>query len=276
MVWRSKKDALDRVQKLKTEHPDDPEVEKLFQRTKAALMKSKGDYTDVAESWTAYKRAESELVKTISNEGDKLWDQILSEHPGYIENAFPSPDTKTVTLESLQDKYIILKDVLYPENQFYGASGEYIWHGKPSSGYYFVNIGSRAWLGPYEAIKRFKRAADSGLNDHTKYTILGKIVSITAEIPAAGESTVGTFRDGWVIEPVAVKVPGHVTAIYDSNAESSGRYAGEEMVSKIKDSWYTVKSVPKDASPEKVMEIFMTAIKEKNFDLYLDCINPEY
>ena len=32
MVWRSKRDALDRVQKLKQTYPHDPRVEELFQR----------------------------------------------------------------------------------------------------------------------------------------------------------------------------------------------------------------------------------------------------
>ena len=43
----------------------------------------------------------------------------------------------------------------------------------------------------------------------------------------------------------------------------------------IKDGWYTVKEVPPDVTPERLMEIFMTAIKEKNYKLYLDCIDPE-
>ena len=63
MGWRSKRDALDRVQKLKQTYPHDPRVEDLFQRVKAALMKSKGDYTQVVENWTAYKRNEEALRK---------------------------------------------------------------------------------------------------------------------------------------------------------------------------------------------------------------------
>ena len=43
----------------------------------------------------------------------------------------------------------------------------------------------------------------------------------------------------------------------------------------IKSSWYTVKEIPQDVKPERLMEIFMTAIKEKNYDLYLECISPE-
>ena len=55
-VWRCKNDAVSRVKALKQEFPDDPDVQKLFIRVRTALMKSKGDYTEVNEEWTAYKR----------------------------------------------------------------------------------------------------------------------------------------------------------------------------------------------------------------------------
>ena len=36
-----------------------------------------------------------------------------------------------------------------------------------------------------------------------------------------------------------------------------------------------MKSVPEDVTPEHLVEIFRQAIKEKNYDLYVDCIQPE-
>ena len=277
-IYRSKKDALDRVQILKQTYPDDPGVEKLFQRTKTALMKSKGDYTEVDPSWTKYKTDEANLRKTIAAKGEQEWNRILSSAASpdkIITKEFPIPDPKKISIEELKDSYVVLKDVEYPANQFYGGSGEYIWHGKPSAGYYFVQLDGRNWVGPYEAIKRYRRLVDSSLADVTKFTILGKIVDITAEIPAAGENKTGRFEMGWVVEPVAVQVPDHVVAVYDANAESSGKFIGEDEVAKIKDSWYTVKSIPQNVTPDKLMEIFMMAIKEKNFDLYLECISPD-
>ena len=277
-IYRSKKDALDRVQILKQTYPDDPGVEKLFQRTKTALMKSKGDYTEVDPSWTKYKTDEANLRKTIAAKGEQEWNRILASAAApdkIITKEFPIPDPKKISIEELKDSYVVLKDVEYPANQFYGGSGEYIWHGKPSAGYYFVQLDGRNWVGPYEAIKRYRRLVDSSLADVTKFTILGKIVDITAEIPAAGENKTGRFEMGWVVEPVAVQVPGHVVAVYDANAESSGKFIGEDEVAKIKDSWYTVKSIPQNVTPDKLMEIFMMAIKEKNFDLYLECISPD-
>lgn len=275
MVWRSKKDALSRVQKLKEQYPDDPEVEKLFQRTKAALMKSKGCVTKVDPQWTKYKRDESELRKTVSELGEAEWKKILASGVDSIDKEFPAPDFKKVSVEDLAGRYVVLNDISYPGNQFYGATGEYVWHGKPSSGYYYVDIGGREWLGPYEAIKRYRRNVDASLADINTYTVIGKIVDITAEIPMAGEERKGKFQMGWVVEPVAIKVPGHVVAVYDEKSDSSGYFSGEDKVADIKSSWYTVKEIPQDVKPERLMEIFMTAIKEKNFDLYLECISPE-
>ncbi|MBQ8706593.1 MAG: hypothetical protein IJ523_00720 [Succinivibrionaceae bacterium] len=275
-IYRSKKDALDRVQKLKQEYPNDPRVELLFQRTKTALMKSKGDYKQVDPLWTKYKRDEAELVKTIAGISEKEWNSLLAARKDRLENEFPAPDIKKIMLPDIKGKYVLLKDVIYPNNQFYGATGEFIWHGKPSSGYYYVEIDGRDWLGPYEAIKRYRRSVDSSLEDNLKFDVLAVVDEVTSEIPSSSQEKKGSYYMGWVVKPVAVYVPGHVLGVYDEKRESSGVYAGEEQVDKIKEGWYTYKSVPDDVTPEKLMEIFMMAIKEKNYDLYVACINPRW
>ena len=73
---------------------------------------------------------------------------------------------------------------------------------------------------------------------------------------------------------MALYVPDHCMALYDPNHESSGVFVGEEGVQRIKESRYSVTSVPDDVTPERLMEIFVTAIKEKNFKLYCSCIDP--
>ena len=276
-VYRSKKTALDRIQQLKLKYPDDPRVEELFQRTKTALMKSKGDFTKVDPSWLKYKENESALKKIIAETSRNEWDNLLKKYSdSIIDKEFPIPDTGKVMLPDIQDKMVLLKDVRYPDNQFYGGTGEYVWHGAPSSGYYFVALDRRQWLGPYEAVKRYRRSVDTELADITKYTILGRITDITAEIPSADIKKVGTHQTGWVVEPVAVYVQDHVMAVYDPDKESSGVFAGESKVAEIKNSWFTYREIPNDVTPEKLTEIFMMAIKEKNYDLYVACINPQW
>ena len=276
MVWRSRQAAMERVQQLKTEFPDDPDVEALYQRVRVALMKSMGEYAEVSADWTLYKRNEENLRKLISAESKVAWEALLKKHAGsMLSKVYPAPNPDSVGLDSLKGTYVLLEDVEYPAHQFYGATGEFVHCGKPSSGYYFVNIGGRDWLGPYEAVKRYRRNVDSSLADVRKWTLLGEIVNLTAEIPQAGEDKTGNFQYGWVVKPVALYVPGHVMSVYAPDKESSGAFVGEEKVGAIKEGWYTVKEVPADVTPERLMEIFMTAIKEKNYALYADCIDPQ-
>ena len=108
-----------------------------------------------------------------------------------------------------------------------------------------------------------------------EWTVLGEITDITMEVPEAGEQKVGSAVYAPVVEPIALYVPGHVIGLYDPESETSGRFVGEEEVAGIKESWYTEKSVPEDVTPERLVEIFRQAIKEKNYELYEDCIQPE-
>jgi len=276
MVWRAKQDALDRVMKLKTEFPDDPEIEKLFQRVRSALMKSKGDFTEVVTGWTDYKRNEETLRKIISEAADKEWAAVLEKNKDKVlAKSFPAPSPMEVRLEQVKGKLVVLEDVEYPAHQFYGATGEYVYCGKPSLGFYFLAIASRNWLGPYEAVKRYRRNVNSALEDVKKWSVIGEIVNVAYENPHPGEDSVGNMHPGWEVKPIALYVPGHVMAVRDDAGEATGRYIGEEKVAAIKDGWYTVKEIPADVTPDRLMEIFMIAIKEKNYKLYLDCIDPE-
>ncbi len=276
MVWRAKNDALDRVQALKIEFPEDPDVEKLFQRVRAALMKSKGDFTEVSADWTIYKRNEENLRKIISAAAEKEWTAFLEKQKDKIlPKSFPTPDHKEVSLNDLKGKYVLLDDVEYPGHQFYGATGEYVFCGKPSIGFYYVDIARRDWLGPYEAVKRYRRNVNSALEDVKKWTVIGEIVDITLENPHPSENAVGNLQYGWEVKPLALYVPGHVMAVRETTGDVTGRYIGEEKVETIKDGWYTVKSVPADVTPERLMEIFLAAIKEKNYKLYCECIDPD-
>ena len=275
-VWRSKQDAVSRVRRLKEAYPDNPDVEKLFLRVRTALMKSKGDYTEVAAEWTAYKRNEEALRQTVAKLGETEWKRLLGEHAGKVlQKAFPTPDSAKVTVDALDGTVVVLDDIRYPMNQFYGVSGEYIHTGRPSAGFYFLQISSRDWLGPYEAVKRYRRNVDSGLQDVEKWTVLGKIVDVTMENPRPNEDGVGNAYYGWVVQPIALYVPGCVLAVRDKEGAETGRFIGEEKVEEIKNGWYTVKEIPENVTPERLMEIFMTAIKEKNYKLYCACIDPE-
>jgi len=110
--------------------------------------------------------------------------------------------------------------------------------------------------------------------DVKEWTVIGKISDIACESPDANETQLLAPVMAWEVEPIALYVPGHVLAVYDENGEHSGKFIDEEKVAAMKEAWYTVKEVPADVTPERLVEIFMYAIKEKNYDLYVDCIDP--
>ena len=275
-IFRSKEDALSRIKILNEFAPDDPRVKDLFERARKCTMGSAGNFADISDDMLAYLRNEEELKATFSKKSEDAWNEIVSQYKDKcLEKIYPAPDVMSESIDDLTGKYVVLDEVRYPANQFMGVTGEYIYVGKRSSGMYFIKINSRKWLGPYEAVKRYRRQIDATLAEVDVWTVLGEITGLTMEVPEAGEKKVGGPVFAVVVEPVALYVPGHTLGLYSEERETSGYFVGEDEVAAIKDSWFTVKSVPDDVTPERLVEIFCQAIKEKNYDLYLNCIQPE-
>ncbi len=275
-IFRSKEDALSRIMILNEFAPDDPRVKNLFERARACIVGATGNFIDITHDMIVYLENEENIRKLYSEKSENAWNRLVSQYQDrMLQKVYPAPDVMRTSLEELRGKYVVLDEVRYPGNQFMGVTGEYIYMGKRSSGMYFIKIDTRRWLGPYEAVKRYRRLVDSTMMEVDKWTVLGEITDLTMEIPEAGEKKVGGPVYAPVVEPIALYVPGHVLGLYDGELENSGYFEGEEEVAAIKESWYTEKSVPEDVTPERLVEIFRQAIKEKNYDLYVDCIQPE-
>jgi hypothetical protein len=271
--YRNKRDAVDRVKRLVQGYPDDPAVQALFQRTRTALLKSKGDYMEITPAMTAYRRNEQEMRERFSRMSAEAWQKKISSVET-LSPVFPTPDPMEVVPSDIIGKYVVISDVVYPSNQFVGATGEYAFAGKPSTGFYFIQLNTRRWLAPYEAVKRFRRQVDASIGDTISFKVLGKVTGVVMESPDASQNKKAPFVWGWVVQPETLYVDGRVMASYDPSVEQASAFVGEESVNDIKQSWYTVKSIPPDVTPERLMDIFQAAIKEKNFELYQQCINP--
>lgn len=269
----NKRETLERVQRLAKQYPDDPAVQDLVRRTKAALMRSKGDFIEITPEMVAYKKNEAVMRERLRQMNREAWEKLLAA-AAPLTDIFPTPVPEQVNLEDYYGKYVVLPEVRYPENEFVGATGEYISVGKLSSGYYFLSLEGRNWVGPYEAIKRYRGLVDSTLGENLKFTVLGKITGLVRESPDADREKQSPFAWGWIVTPEAIYAGERVVAVYDEKRENSGYFQGEDQIESIKDSWYTVKSVPDNVDPKRLMEIFCAAIKEKNFKLYQDCIYP--
>jgi cell fate (sporulation/competence/biofilm development) regulator YlbF (YheA/YmcA/DUF963 family) len=271
-------EALNRIRALKEKYPGDPAVEALFRRGRAALMKSKGDFIDITPAMLAYRENEQKLKSIFGRLADEEWkrfaESVLSG-PTTIAKPFPAPDREKISLDEILGRYVILDDFEYPANQFVDIGREFVFAGSGALGWYFVEISDRSWLGPYEALKRYRRLVNRDFPEGGKWTLLGRISGIELAIPQAEKTKTIAPRWGWVVEPVAIYIPGITFAVCDETSGTGGVFAGEERMEEIKGPLYTVRSIPADVTPERLVEILATAVKEKNFDLFLDCIAPE-
>mgnify|MGYP000843541087 CR=1 FL=1 len=271
-------EALKRIKELKEKYPDDPAVESLFQRGRLALMKSKGDFMEITPDMLVYRENEKKLKQLFGDIADREWKQFTEDilaGPTALPKAFPAPDRTQVSIEDIRESYVILDEFEYPANQFIDLGREFVSVGSGARGYYFVEISNRNWLGPYEAVKRYRRLINRDFPEEGKWTLLGRITGIEMVIPQAEKVKTVAPQWGWVVTPVALYIPGVTFAFYDSANELGGSFAGEERMEEIKDPLYTVRYVPRDVEPERLVEIFAASVKEKNFELFLDCIDPD-
>ena len=275
-VFRNKEDALGRIKMLMEFDSNDERILNLYDRAKNCVKGGAGNIVIVDPSYLVYLENEESLRSHYAEVSEKAWKDILDANKeNVLERIFPTPDLKKYTIDDMKDKIVILDDVRYPENQFYGALGEFIWCGTRSDGMYFIRIDGREWLGPYEAVKRYRRQVDTTMMEVKSWSVIGKITDIAFESPDASETQITPPMMAWEIQPIALYVPGHIMGVYDENGEHTGKFIDEEKLDALKDSFYTIKEIPDDVTPERLVEIYMTAIKEKNYPLYLDCIDPE-
>ena len=270
--------ALERIKALKEKYPDDSAVEDLFQRARTALMASKGDSMEITPAMLAYRDNEKQVTEVFKKEAVAAWEKMLEEvkaSPDPILKALPAPSPREISNKAIKDKYVVLEDFQYPTNAFMAMGREYVFVGSGTSGYYYVDISGRNWLGPYEAVKRYRRLVNSDVPEGGSWTLVGRVVGSQLAVPQAEkEKTIPAFW-GWVVEPVAIYVPDKTFALYQPDLESGGVFAGEEQMENIKGQFYTVKEIPDDVTPERLLEIYSMAMKEKNYPLFLDCIDPD-
>ncbi len=269
-------EALKRIKELKEKYPDDPAVEALFARARTALMGSKGDFVEITPEMLRYRDQERKIVELFSKEAAA---QIAAwkgrAGPRLLAQALPAPGFREPAGRGMPGKYVVLDGLEYPANQFTDLGREFVSWGTPARGMYYVQIDTPSWRGAYEALKRYRRLVDTGLAEGTPLSVAGRVEGAELAVPEAGRKRFGGAFWGWVVVPEAIWVDGRAFAAADRNAELGGRFAGEERMEEITGPLYSVKSIPADVTPERLVEIFATAIKEKNLKLYLDCIDPK-
>ncbi len=271
-------EALKRIKKLKIRYPDNAKVEALFQRARNILKGSKGETMTIKPEMLAYRRSEQELKKIFAGKADAKLKTLKAGIAGekkMLASAFTAPSHREVDADDLVGKYVVLTEFDYPRNEYTAFKGQYVFVGSGAKGFYYVELSNRAWRGAYEALRRYRRLINRDLPEDGKWTLIGKVTGLELMIPQAGKRKTESAHWGWGVEPVAIYVPGCTLAIADAKHELGGSFAGESEMEKIKGAMYTVKSIPDNVTPEELTAIYITAIKEKNYPLFLECINPD-
>jgi hypothetical protein len=272
------REALERIAKLKQAFPNHPKVLELFERARKALLQSKGETTEIPPDMLRYRENEVKLRKMFAERGEQewtAWSDAKHKTARFLEKPFPPPDHAEVDYEEVIGHYVVLEDFFYPSNEFRDLGRQFVFVGSGTRGYYFVQLSNRAWLGAYEAVRRYKRLICHDVPEGGRWTIVGRITGLEMLVPEAGEEKTRSAAWGWNVVPEAIYVPDRTFAVADGELELGGAFAGEADMEALKSGLYTVTSIPEDATPERLAEIYAIAIKEKNYPLYLDCIDPD-
>lgn len=269
------KEAMSRVRALKTAHPTDPAVEKLFQRVKKCVMASKGGFITITPEMLAYRENEQKLAQKVGKIADQEWSdrlKALTDSGELILKPFPAPDPMDCDPDKVIGKRVLIQDFAYPRNEFTDIGGQFCFAGSAMKGFYFFKLSCRSWLGVYEALKRYRRAVSSDIGE--KWTVLGRVENVNLLIPQAGEEKTMSAWFGWLVIPEAIYIPGRLLTMVDLESELAGEFAGESRIEELKSEFYTYKSIPDGVEPTELVRILATVVKERNYKLYLECIDP--
>ena len=271
------REALRRIKALHAKYPDHPKVKEIFERARKAIIASKGETVEIKPGAIAFRENAKKLRQLFAAEADKQFRAYLDKvkaQKNAITKAFPPPDPTKTSVSSMEGRTVVIQGFRYPDNEFRSFGSQYCFVGSGARGYYYVELNNRAWFGAREALRRYCRALGTEVPQEVEWTVFGKIIGVHLLIPQAGKKKTKSAFVGWLVEPGALYVPGYTFAVADAELELGGRFAGEDRVDEIKGPMYSVREVPKDATPERLVAIFGTAIMEKNHTLYLDCIDP--
>jgi len=269
------KRALQKVSDLRKRFPEDTRVRSLFDRARAAAKKLQGVTLEITPAMLAYREQKEKNAERLAGVSVEAWEayrQQVAGGAGAIVEALPAPNPESVPLSDIRDSAVVLEGVRYPDDLFKHYGLQVIAVGSPERGYYFIDVSHRRFIAAYEAIRRYQRRVTDQIPD--TWTLVGRVVSVQVMVPETGGVQIGAAYPGWIVEPEAIYVPGKVFAAADPDHELGGSFAGEAEMMEILADQFTVREVPEGVTPEALVGVFLTALKERNYELYLDCIDP--
>ena len=264
-------EAMSRVKQLKQSFGGREDVEALFERVRAALLASKGQGFAITPAMLAYRDQEQQIVAALASRADGAWDALRGDAR---TDVFPVPSPRTVDLEDLIGSRVVLSEVRYPDSEFSDTGHQYLAVGDAQRCFWFVDLSCRGWQTAYAALRTFRDTISGDLPQ--PWTVLGEVRDVALLVPQAGAEKRLSAALGWRVEPLAIYVAGRVLALAAAPDAERGSFAGEEQAETLRAGAYTVTEIPDGASPQEVLRVFATAIKEKNFPLYQACLHEHW
>jgi hypothetical protein len=216
-------------------------------------------------------------VARLVEAGDAAWKTLQAElaaDKGAIVSSFPAPDSAAVPADQVIGRRVVIEGVRYPDNQFMESGREFLFVGDGQKGYYYLDLSGRGWRTAYAALRRFRSFVTDDLP--LPWLVVGTITGLDLIVPQAGLERTMAAQYGWVVEPEAILVPDRTVAWRAPEGESQGSFAGEDELAAMRAEHYTVTAIPEDVEPMDLIRIFATAIKERNWDLYIAAVDESW
>lgn len=271
------KEAMRRVAAMKKDFPDDPAVKAMVERIRVALIASRGESFRITPKMVAYREAQQRITSTLYDMAQASWADTLAAmraDGGLIDTPLPAPSYRDTPPDSVIGHAVLLEGLIdYPAREFRSAGRSYLAVGKSSAGYYFVDLSGTGWRSAYSAVREYQRLVSS--DTPGPWDMIGRVTGLDLMVPEAGEDTRMSAEFGWVVEPVAIRLPERTVALA-TDGEVSGGFAGQDRLEALKAESYSVTSVPDDADAIEVLRAYIAAVKERNYDFYVSLVDPDW
>ncbi|HMO15993.1 MAG TPA: hypothetical protein PKD64_18455 [Pirellulaceae bacterium] len=265
--------AFELVRALSERDSGNPDVVELVEEARGYYNRAKGERFEITPEMLAYRSRQSDLETKLGTYADQAWQVIQdadARDPNVVSTLFPVKFGADDDVEDHTGKVVTLQDVDWESALFVQTGNNWIPVGSPTQGYYYIDGSSQEYNQLYAALQRYREQVKSQLGP--RLTFRGTIKAPAMLSADAKDDKPGTPQLGWSIQVNGIHVPSVVTVVLDDDHAEGARFIGEDKLSEWRT--FSVNSIPKDADPISLVKIYIDAIKEKNWELHLACLDP--
>lgn len=274
----SERKIFRQLQEFAQKYPGDEKVKALIERGKVAYQASGGNRFVITEEMLAYRDRGEKIESAIGSAADKAWAALQEEQKALlIEKPFPAPDPLDVDETEMIGKRVLLEGIRYEEQLFVENGCNYVAAGDPTKGCYFIAGSSQRFNALFEAMRRYRTAVKETLPAEWSFVCeLNGPEMLTPGGGGGGALGGGgegfSSHVGWTANPIAIYIPGTLFVSLDETHDQGASFAGEAELSNLLS--FSITEIPDKVTPEGLVRLYVVAVKEKNFDLHIECHDP--